>query len=167
MKTNYTDIKESIYKYRKTKKWLLAHIYNNQIWNSKRRWHNNPDYTLWELRDKYTNDIVFNNIYNKWIESWYNINLTPSLDRINPLIWYSLNNIQVITLKDNLDKWHKERNLTQWKRVWKFLNWNLIKEYLSITDAWRDNNIWFQQISLVCNKYYWRKTAWWYWWEFI
>ena len=35
MKTNYVDIKESIYKYQRSKNGLVARIYSNQINNSK------------------------------------------------------------------------------------------------------------------------------------
>lgn len=165
MKTNYKDVKESIYKYRKTKKWLLAHLYNNQIWNSKRRWHNPPNYTLDELRVRYIDDNIFNEIYNKWVDNWYNINLTPSLDRINPLLWYSLDNIQIVTLKDNLEKWHKERNITQWKRIIQKKDWLIINKFLSITDAWKETWIDFRIIS---NVLHWRnKTARWFTFEFI
>ena len=58
MKTEYKKIKDSIYKYQRSKKWLLAKIYSNQINNWKRKRWEIPSYTLSELRDKYIESIA-------------------------------------------------------------------------------------------------------------
>lgn len=160
MKTEYKKIKDSIYKYQRSKKWLLAKIYSNQINNWKRKRWEIPSYTLSELKDKYIESIEYDILHTKWKESWYDKMLSPSIDRINPLLWYTLDNIQIMTFKENLDKGHNEMNITQWKRVLKKI-WNdIVWKYMSITDAWKLNNISFQSISLcVLWK---RKKAWWF-----
>ena len=160
MKTIYKDIKESVYKYQRSKKWLLARIYNAQKNNWMRKRNEWPEYSLEELRNIYLNDSIYNKLHDEWVESWYSKMLSPSLDRINPMIWYTLDNIQMVTYWYNLQKWHDEMWLTQWKRVLQKKDWVIIWKYISISDAGRKCKINFRNIS---NCLLWKRcNAWWY-----
>ena len=65
MKTIYKDIKESVYKYQRSKKWLLARIYNAQKNNWMRKRNEWPEYSLEELRNIYLNDSIYNKLHDE------------------------------------------------------------------------------------------------------
>jgi hypothetical protein len=88
-------------KYKKTKKGLTAVIYSNQRQNSTTRNMSMPDYTLEELREWVYSQPLFHELYDLWVESGYDTWQTPSLDRLDDYLPYTLDNLQVMTWKEN------------------------------------------------------------------
>lgn len=143
------------------KEWCLSEIgtlknmYNNQKRNSKRRGHNPPSYTFKEFEEwAYNNNYKF--IYLKYKESGFKKNLLPSADRLNDYIGYSLDNIRMVTYKENMDKKALDAVLNRsttgdakCKRVKQYdLNGNFIQEFNTVEEAQRTLKI--NHISCVC-----------------
>ncbi len=142
MKTNYVDIKESIYKYQRSKNGLVARIYGNQINNSKSNKRGRPRYSLNTLRNWVFAQDNFELLYSNWVESGYKKEKTLSVDRINPLHGYILSNLQLMTWRENLDKGRKEMTLTQGRPVAQYNKMGeLLGVYLSIIDAGKSTNV--------------------------
>jgi len=87
-----------------TKHELLKKIYQLQVRNSKKRGHMKPKYSFGSFRDLAIKDSSFTRIYNEWVDSGYDKELTPSCDRILDNHGYSFENIQWLTYRDNLSK---------------------------------------------------------------
>ena len=100
-------ILEQVRDYYKTKRGVVARIYNNQIMNSNDRGHDRPEYTLNELYDWILDNDDFSRIYDRWFEAG-DIKIKPSIDRLDDSIGYSFENIQVIEWQDNYRKRHQQ-----------------------------------------------------------
>ncbi len=159
MKTQKNKL-ENTQNYRKSKKGVITNIYAHQLSRSRERWLDYPEYSLRELQDVYLNDIKFNRIYNEWIKSGYTKEMKPSIDRINNKKWYSLDNIQILTWKDNRYKQSMERRCRNWRVIWIWY-WE-INTYKSQREAVKITWISQANISSVLNWN--RKTAWGYKW---
>ena len=87
--------------YKKSKKGLIAHMYNGQLSSSRRRNHPKPNYSLKELRNFLFDSKKFSILFKEWEANNYIREMVPSLDRIDATLPYSLNNLQIMTWKDN------------------------------------------------------------------
>ena len=76
-------------------------IYSSQKQLSKLRAHNTPKYTFKEFENWLLNHSKFNLMYRTWQESDYRRSLKPSVDRIDIMRGYSLDNIQLVTWSKN------------------------------------------------------------------
>jgi hypothetical protein len=89
----------------------------------------------------------FDKVYDKYIKIGKQ-NLRPSVDRINPLKGYFLNNMQIITQKENFDKGYKEMIITNGKPVLQISkDGKIIKQWNGAIEAYKklgisDGNIW-------------------------
>lgn len=154
----------------RTKEGLITRIYWNQRWNSKTKWFPMPNYTKQELHIWLCSQIKFHALYNNRQKNWYKKALVPSVDRINDYKWYSLDNIQLMTWKENKDKWHKDR--LSWKNS-KFscavrcinLQNKVINIYCSMMEWERITWVKHQSISSCCNGKL--NRAWKYKWEYV
>lgn len=150
-------------KYYRSINGLVSLIYSREKQSSIKRWHSVPKYTKKELLEWILSQDNFENMYNNWIKNWYNVSLTPSIDRLDDYKWYSFDNIQLITWKDNNHKAHLDRK--NWinnkinKAVLQYSeDWEFIKEYFSIRSACRIT--WAYRCE-VCSCCKWKiKTAW-------
>lgn len=95
-------------KYRRTPKGVLCVIHRGQRCSSTRRGHAPVAYTLEQLRDRFLNDPLFVSIYDRWVSLGYPSSEKPSLDRIDPAKPYTLDNLQVMTWRENAAKGKKE-----------------------------------------------------------
>lgn len=100
--------KENNYEYKKTKKGVLTNIYSQQKSSSIKRGHPSPSYSKEELGDWLFARKNFQNIYNEWINSNYDKDLTPSIDRINNDLPYTFGNIQLMTWKENNERFNTD-----------------------------------------------------------
>ena len=75
--------------YLKTKNGLINQIYNRQKSRSKKRGHNPPTYTLIDFSKWIYSQSLFEEIYNKRVDSGYEKKLKPSIDRIDDYKGYS------------------------------------------------------------------------------
>lgn len=91
---------------------LIRRIYNRQRHSSIERNHPPVEYSLDWFRDWVFKQKHFKELYDRWVESGYNKDLTPSIDRINNELWYKKDNIQLMTWKENnikgsIERWEK------------------------------------------------------------
>ena len=84
-------------------------VFHNQVKSSKRRGHNPPDYTRFDLYSWTLAQPNWETLYNNWMQSGWQTNLVPSIDRLDDTLPYSFNNIQLMTWKENNDKGRKSR----------------------------------------------------------
>jgi hypothetical protein len=158
--------------YIKTKEWLSLKMYDWQKRSSKKRGYNLPNYTLKEFRYWLFSQENFNSIYNNWIDSWYEKDLIPSVDRLDDYISYTIENIRLTTWLENKSKWHTDRK--SWinnKNSKSVISIDLItweeKQYYSIMQASRETwtNRW--NISSCCNGNNYYKTVWGFKWKYV
>ena len=93
---------ENTSRYRKTPKGILTNIYNKQRERSRVKNICLPSYSLKELHEKYLNNRRFKRLYSEWIERNYDKQFKPSIDRINCVEPYTLNNIHKFNSKKKL-----------------------------------------------------------------
>ena len=142
-------------KYTRTEKWLIKKIYASQKSHSKNRWHNPPEYSYDELFTWITLKDNFNILFKKWVDSDYNKNNTPSIDRLNDYKCYSLDNIQLTTWKENYTKGYNDRKSWKNNKVNKAVlqyssSMVLLQEFHSI--RWAERETWISNgnISNCC-----------------
>ena len=75
--------------------------------NGKRRGHV-LSFTLAEFHARFLHDETFLKLHKAWVDNGYQSDDRPSFDRIDPDLEYTLDNIQVLTWKENSDKGRKE-----------------------------------------------------------
>ena len=137
---------------------------------SKKRGYSLPTYTLNELQAWAEYQSNFLELYNTWVNSNYTKDLKPSFDRIHDYKSYHLNNLQILTYKQNKAKYYKDailgNNTKNCKAVDKLdLQGNLITRYYSLQEAVRNTpNVTAGMISSVCTKK--RKTSGGFQWKF-
>lgn len=95
-------------KYLRTKRGMITQIYNSQVKSSKDRGYDLPTYTSKELYDWFFLQDNFNKVYEGWVNSGYHTDFKPSIDRINDYVSYTIENIQLMTWKENRDKAHSD-----------------------------------------------------------
>lgn len=131
---------------RRTVKGLISKIYSHQKQTSTKRGHELPTYTLDELYEFVTEQEHFKSLYNKWVESRYDRQYTPSIDRLDDRYGYSLDNIQLVTWKQNNTKQYEEigeehNNKYTVGVVQYDLEGNKLKEFISVAEASRNTRI--------------------------
>lgn len=162
------DSKRSL-EYRRTKIGLISRIYGSQKNSSKDRGYPYPSYTRQELRDWMFSQKKFHELYDDWVASGYDKMMSPSCDRIDDYVSYTLSNIQLMTWQENKDKGHRDRkngiNNKASKAVICFrLDDGLCGDFLSIAQASRTLSINQSNIYQCCIGN--RETAGGYLWEF-
>lgn len=88
---------------------LFNQAYAMQRLKSKKRGKPMPTYTWHQLRNWIDQQPNAQQIWNDWVQSGYQQDLCPSIDRIDDNQWYTLSNIQLLTAKDNRTKGHQAR----------------------------------------------------------
>ena len=142
-KNNEKNNSKSELSYCKTEKGVIRVIYKTQVFNSKRRGHELPEYTKEQLSIWLYNN-GFKELYDIWKNSNFNKKLKPSCDRQNDFKNYSLDNIKLTTWDNNNKNQITDRYMgrsTSGKICKKLLqldsNKNLIAEYVSFSSARR------------------------------
>lgn len=148
-------LKEHRQKYRRSMKGLVAAIYDGENGSSKRRSHPKPEYSQADLCEFIFNNPKFYELYDEWVASGYKKNKKPSIDRIDDSKHYSLDNIQLVTWRENNVKSHicmmngeydgKCKAIIQYD-----LEGNFVEEYYSINSAERIINVNHTHIGDVC-----------------
>jgi len=137
----------------RTKKGILTRIYFRQKSSSVQRKHSPPDYTLSELREYAYSLPLFHSIYDSWVKSGYAKYSTPSFDRIDDYKGYALDNIQIMTWKDNLLKSFSDRKNGINNKLSKAVNQidmhgTVVNTYYSLSQAYRETGI--GNINVCC-----------------
>ena len=131
-------------------------IFRQQRDRSKIKGYNPPTYTQDELVDYLMSNEDYLKLHEQWRKSGYKKLLSPSLDRLDNYRGYSFDNIRIVTWEENKIKGHSDvkngLNNKQNKAVVKMdLNGNEIKEYYSMHQAARENELYYQNIWAACN----------------
>ena len=79
--------------YYHSKQGVIQTIYDSQKQSSIRRKHSLPSYSKQELIEWLENNNSFNSLYTRWVESNYQKDLKPSIDRLDDFKPYTLDNI--------------------------------------------------------------------------
>lgn len=143
----------SSYKYKAEvpKEKYMYRMYNNQMSNARGREDNPPTYSFeWFKEFLYANG--FDELYQKYLESNRFKDLAPSVDRINPNISYTEDNIQLMTWKENYLKAVKE-DIKAKGLGHKIIHYvgDDYKIYNSIVEASKELNISEGHIQRSCN----------------
>ena len=127
--------------YRRSEVGLLTKIYGTQKRKSMQRGHPLPSYSKVQLIEfMYKNNYI--KLYNTWVSSGYNINLVPSIDRVNRNLPYTLENIQLVTWEFNNQKGREESKEAYSKRVQQYSrDGELLGIYPSIREASRTTGL--------------------------
>ncbi len=144
--------------YRKTKNGLVSVIYGNQKLSSIRRGHALPTYSNIELREWLLSQKKFHVLYDNWKRLDYQKMYSPSVDRKDDNIGYTLSNVQLMTWGENKAKGHRDMRsgkLTHGSKPQKpviqyIKNGKTVKEFVSVKEAGRSTNISPQNISKCC-----------------
>ena len=143
----------SSYKYKAEvpKEKYMYRMYNNQMSNAKGRGDNPPTYSFeWFKEFLYNNG--FDELYQKYLESNRFKDLAPSVDRINPNISYTEDNIQLMTWKENNLKAINE-DIKAKGFGYKIIHYidNTYSVYNSIVEASKELNLSEGHIHNSCN----------------
>ena len=147
-------------KYNKsTPELLCKKLYNSQIFNSIKRGHTLPDYTLDQLIEVVLTMPGFHKLYKAWKDSGYSKNLVPSIDRKSDALPYTISNLQLMTWEENRAKSYQSKKdnelVVNQRAVNAFTKEGaLYKTYSSMSEAMRDlGGVGSQSfgISSVCN----------------
>lgn len=147
-------------KYNKsTPELLCKKIYNSQVNHSATRGHAAPAYSLEELTNWVLAQTQFPAMYSAWQESNYPKELAPSIDRVDDMLPYQMDNLQLLTWEENRAKGAKAKKentlLANHRAVAAYLlDGTLHKSYPSMAEAMREFGGKVTQswgISTVCN----------------
>ena len=121
---------------------LMTDRYRNQVFNSSQRNHPLPSYTLDEFLTWVDSQHNAKELFDNWKFSNYLKSLAPSVDRINSLLPYTLDNIVLTTWEVNNKNNHKDQangiNISHSVPVVSYTPCGtLIKKYTSMLDASR------------------------------
>ena len=84
--------------------------YRKLLHRSKERGWPVPDFTVDDFLNRFKDDEGFLKVYSEWVKSKFRKLSSPSVDRIDPTIPYLLENIRIISWKDNHHKgWAEDR----------------------------------------------------------
>ena len=97
-------INEKRKNYHHSKEGLVSTIYSSQRTHSRRREQQLPSYDLEELREWCYSQELFHTLYDNWKRLDYQKDYTPSIDRQNNKLGYTIGNIQLMTWRANLIK---------------------------------------------------------------
>jgi len=142
-----TQLLKNTQKYRKTKKGVLTNMY----FHMKSR--HNITFSLGEFHKRFLEDKKFNRLYSEWGKKGYQIQLRPSLDRINNKKDYTVENTQMLTWAENRYK----QSATDGKRgrkprVIQMFGDKVIKVFQSQRQCVKELGISQGNLSAVLNK---------------
>lgn len=158
--------------YWRTPKGRISSIFATQVSSSKQRKHVLPKYTREELLEwAYQNNLL--TLHQQWEKSGYLKDYVPSIDRLDPTKEYSLDNIRLVTWKENNEKAYEDRktcrHITKQNRRIRQLDMTgkLLSTFNSISSASRLTGITRININDVCRKKAHCKSAGGYIWEYV
>lgn len=120
---------------------MFKKTYLSQVDHSVTRGHPPPAYSLEELYDWLDNQPNIHELWDAYVTNNYAKDLKPSIDRIDDLKPYTLDNIQLLTWKENRDKGAKSKKegiIGKHKPVIAYhLDGSFYKEFVSTIEAAR------------------------------
>jgi len=157
-----TCFKLSRINYRRTKNGVATIIYNAQKYRSKRRVHHQPSYTREVFKSWLFRQNNFRELFDNWVESGYDVLLKPSCDRLDDYKPYTLDNIQLMTWRENNKKGYEDRrnginNKANKAVIQLTVDGLIIEKYCSIKKASMVSGVACSEICLCCKDR--RKSA--------
>lgn len=138
-----------------TKKGKVYQLYQAQKQSSIARGYTKPNYSQEELYNWVMSQDIWHELFAAWETSGYLKNLSPSIDRIDDYISYTLENIRIVTWEENDTKGKHYQIIGKTnknsKAVDQFtLDGKFIARYFSQQEAMRKTGICSDRISKVC-----------------
>ena len=138
--------------YRRTEHGRIVEIYNKQRSRSKKKGWDRPIYSFDEFKEWVLGNDNWKSIYNEWVNSGYDVNKTPSVDRIDDYEIYRFGNIRLVTWEQNNIKAHKDRKNGNNNKVNKAVlmyskGGEYIREFHSLAAASRFAGVYYSRIS--------------------
>jgi len=126
----------------RTKEGLATKMFGHHLRNSRKRNHAMPTYTNKELLEWLMSQKKFHLLYDNWKRLDYQKEHAPSVDRKNDYIGYTMDNIQLMTWKENNQKKYEDtkagRNTKTCRAVKQYsTEGKFIAEYYSMSEASR------------------------------
>ena len=148
--------------YLRTKDGLVSKIYGAQILSSKRRGHNAPTYTKKELKHWLFSQKKFHVLYDNYQRLDYQKDYLPSVDRKDDYIGYTMDNIQLMTWKENNEKNTRDIKAGINNKLSKGViqltkDLEFVSLYYSVHQASRETGISRANIGICCQEK--RRTA--------
>lgn len=103
-------------KWRKTYPGLIAKMFDAIRERSKNRWKEQIGFTIYEFK-AWLIENKGRERFKEWKDSGFKNGMTPSVDRLDPRLPYTFNNMQLITGRENIDKGRKETIYFKGKRI--------------------------------------------------
>lgn len=131
--------------YYQTPNGFLIKMYTGLSSKSKDRNHPPPNFDKLEFM-LWAKEEGFDSLFQVWLSLGQPREITPSVDRLNSTFPYTINNIRLVTWRENNEAAYTERKscarvTRQCKTVNQYaLDGAFIKEYLSIANAARENS---------------------------
>jgi len=143
-------------RYSRSKKGLVSKIYGNQKQSSIRRGHSLPTYSKEDLREWLYSQPLFHKLYDNYKRLDYQKAYAPSVDRKDDYLGYTINNIQLMTWKENNEKGYADfnsgRNRKKTRVVYQFnLDGSFVCEHYSFKEASRQTGAGVGAISNCCS----------------
>ena len=144
-------------KYNKSMDGVITAIFNGQKRSSRYRKMPLPQYSKKEFKEWVTSQDTFISMYKAWVDSEYLKDMKPSVDRINDYESYTMDNIQLMTWKENRDKLHQDKvngtNNKQSKAVVATIKGTTTsREFYSIAEACRVLGVDAKNVTYCCQN---------------
>lgn len=138
------DCKDCLKRFTRSEAGLVNQMYSGMKSRTKRKGFPKMDFSKEEFVE-FLNSTNIVDLYDAWVESNYNKDKKPSVDRLDDYKGYSLDNIQITTAKENIDKYydHAMQGINTKKSVGVYqysLDGKLIKKHHSLSSAARELN---------------------------
>ena len=153
----YPRCKECVLEYSRTIPGLTSVIWSGQKTSSRQRKHPKPDYTKEEL-SIWMHENGLEGLYKDWVVSGHDKDLRPSVDRVDSLKPYTLDNLELVTWKENNGRAHEDRRKgvgasgKTCKPAYQYtLDGDFVAEHFSAREAYRATGIGYSNILSVLN----------------
>lgn len=139
------ECRECVKRYGRSPHGLAIGIYADQKEKCVARGYMQPAYTVEDLESWLIAQPLFDSLYATWVQSEFDTNQRPSVDRLNDYVSYTLDNIQLLTREANNQKNYDSRmdgtNNKQSLAVDMLdLNGKFIERFYSVSEAARRFN---------------------------
>ena len=142
-------------RFRRTPKGVLTNIYAAQRTNSPKRGFGPVGYTLKQFHERFLVDPRFLQLHQAWLALGCPYREKPSVDRIDPLKGYTLENVQIMTWAENHAKGMAEASLTHGHGVIQLdMNGNEIARFESMAEASAKTGVCRSSLPKACDGRY-------------
>lgn len=138
-------------RYRRTSKGYLRNLYHGMNERNRNKGFGDLPFSLDDFVNKYIKHYDFVMLFEIYMNSDFDKNYAPSIDRINPNLGYFYENMQFITWKDNKEKGYKEGSRMRSRSVnmFDYKTGELLMTFNSANEASHHMNL--QQSNIVKN----------------